>query len=138
MARHLLDTYTCIYWLKDRGGVRNRVDKHGGLKAMTVAAITVAELYVGAYFMRRSNPKGNDFSNLVTFLGRVNIIPYDSASAQRFGAVRSGIDDYDVRDNFDLSNACIALTSGYTLVTGNMKDYKRVRSLKAVTWITRP
>jgi tRNA(fMet)-specific endonuclease VapC len=45
---YLLDTDTCIYWLRNRQSVRERV-REVGWNQITIGVITVAELYYGAY-----------------------------------------------------------------------------------------
>lgn len=45
---YLLDTDICIYWLKNRQQVRERV-REIGWDQITICVITAAELYYGAY-----------------------------------------------------------------------------------------
>lgn len=49
---YLLDTDTCIYWIKDINSVRNKV-REIGWEQICICSITVAELYFGAYNSRR-------------------------------------------------------------------------------------
>jgi tRNA(fMet)-specific endonuclease VapC len=49
---YLLDTDTCIYWMKDINSVRNKV-REIGWEQICICSITVAELYFGAYNSRR-------------------------------------------------------------------------------------
>lgn len=44
---YLLDTDTCIYWLKNRQQVRDKV-REVGWNQITICVITAAELYYGA------------------------------------------------------------------------------------------
>lgn len=49
---YLLDTDTCIYWLRNRQSVRERV-REIGWNQISICVITVAELYYGAYNSNR-------------------------------------------------------------------------------------
>ncbi len=49
---YLLDTDTCIYWLRNRQSVRERVTQVGW-NQISICVITVAELYYGAYNFNR-------------------------------------------------------------------------------------
>lgn len=49
---YLLDTDTCIYWIKDINSVRTKV-REIGWEQVYICSITVAELYFGAYNSQR-------------------------------------------------------------------------------------
>ena len=48
MSDYVLDTDTCIYWLKGEGKIRRKTEKVGP-DNLTVTIITLAELRYGAY-----------------------------------------------------------------------------------------
>ncbi|MDM3863099.1 MAG: PIN domain nuclease, partial [Aphanizomenon gracile PMC644.10] len=45
---YLLDTDTCIYWIKNINSVRDKIQQIGW-EQISICNITVAELYFGAY-----------------------------------------------------------------------------------------
>lgn len=49
---YLLDTDTCIYWIKNISSVRTKVTQIGW-EQICICSITVAELYFGAYNSQR-------------------------------------------------------------------------------------
>jgi tRNA(fMet)-specific endonuclease VapC len=49
---YLLDTDTCIYWIKDINSVRTKV-REIGWEQICICSITVAELYYDAYHSQR-------------------------------------------------------------------------------------
>ena len=46
--KYLLDTDICIYWLKGKNSVRDRINQVGQGE-IAICDITVAELYFGVY-----------------------------------------------------------------------------------------
>ncbi|KHG40109.1 MULTISPECIES: type II toxin-antitoxin system VapC family toxin [Aphanizomenon] len=57
---YLLDTDTCIYWIKNINSVRDKIQQIGW-EQISICNITVAELYLGAY----NSQKVADFDLLI-------------------------------------------------------------------------
>jgi tRNA(fMet)-specific endonuclease VapC len=67
----------------------------------------------------------------VEFLARIRILPMDDDGLQRFHALRKS--KYRVGTN-DLKIAAIAQRFGATLVTRNLRDFKRIPGLRLKDW----
>ena len=97
-----------------------------------VSAITVGELYQGAY---ASPATERHLENIETrVLPAVTVLPFDAAVAKTFGRLRAEL--YAAGkplEDADLQIASTALYHGLTLVTGNLKHFQRVSDLELST-----
>ena len=76
MARqkYLLDTCICVYWLRDKFNVKDRIDSVG-LENCYISEIKVAELKFGReYGKLKGGPKYKD-QRLDEFFTAINVIP---------------------------------------------------------------
>ncbi|MBI5026642.1 MAG: type II toxin-antitoxin system VapC family toxin [Nitrospirae bacterium] len=96
--------------------------------------ITVGELVYGAY---KSNRPEYFLEKLDRFVWpNVNILPFDDESAYKYGKLRAEMEKKGrVVMEPDLRIASIALASGLTLVTGNIKHFLKIPGLKVENWI---
>ena len=93
-----------------------------------VSAITIGELYQGAY---GSAAKDRHLENIETrIIPAVTILPFDVATAKVFGRIRAEL--YALGkplEDADLQIAATALYHGLKLVTGNLRHFQRVPEL---------
>ena len=93
-----------------------------------VSAITIGELYQGAY---GSAAMARHLENIETrVIPAVTVLPFDVATAKVFGRIRAAL--YAAGqplDDADLQIAATALYHGLELVTGNVKHFRRVPEL---------
>jgi tRNA(fMet)-specific endonuclease VapC len=80
MIEYVLDTDTCIYWLKGNEGIRKNIG-HVGVDSLRATIITLAELKYGAY---NSQKVSENLENIAKFLRKVKILPLDYDAAERF------------------------------------------------------
>ena len=94
-----------------------------------VSAITVGELYQGAY---RSQARDRHLENIeLRVLPAVTVLPFDAATAKVFGAVRAMLELTGTRlDDADLQIAATALHHGLELVTGKLRHFERVPGIQ--------
>ena len=94
-----------------------------------VSAVTVGELYQGAY---RSEARDRHLENIEQrVLPAVTVLPYDIAVAKVFGQVRAALESAGTPlDDADLQIAATALYHGLELVTGNLRHFQRVPELQ--------
>jgi tRNA(fMet)-specific endonuclease VapC len=94
-----------------------------------ISAITVGELYHGAY---RSHAADRHVGNIEQrVLPAVTVLPYDSAVAKLFGGLRAELEAAGTRlDDADLQIAATAIHHGLDLVTGNIRHFARVPQLQ--------
>lgn len=129
---YLLDTDTCIYWMKNINSVRSKIEEIGWSQ-IYICHITVAELYFGAYNSQRVT---ENLSRVDNFLQDIEVISLDDRAGKMFGEVKARLRKIGqpVAD-FDLLIASIALTRNYILVTNNTRHYTRISALKLENWI---
>jgi len=97
-----------------------------------VTLITPGELYFGIF---RSAQVQKNLSRYRRFFAKVKLVPFTSAVAERFGAIKA---DLAVRGEIiadhDLWIAADALSAGATLVTNNTRDFARIPGLRIENW----
>ena len=99
---------------------------------LCISAITLAELEYGA--ANSSRPERNRLA-LLSFLSRIQVIPFDAQSARAYGDIRFALKKAGrmVGAN-DLLIAAHAKSLGMTLVTNNTREFERVEGLLLENW----
>lgn len=130
---YLLDTDTCIYWLKNITSVTNKIQTIGW-ENICICNITVAELYFGAY---NSQKVTENLTRAENFIQNIDVIALDNNAVKKFGELKAELRKIGqpVAD-FDLLIASVAITKKYTLVTNNTRHYSRIYELKLENWIS--
>ena len=130
--RYLLDTNICVHIIK-----RSPPDVYDRLKILPVgdvgvSAITYCELQFGV--ARSSKPDENQLA-LTEFLSPLEVRDFPSPAAIAAGKIRAHLHHAGTPiGNYDLLIAAHALHEGFTLVTHNVKAFKRVPGLKVENW----
>jgi predicted nucleic acid-binding protein len=93
------------------------------------SAVTVGELYKGAY---RSRRKGHHLTNIdERVLPAVTVLPYDVATARAFGEIRAKLEEAGtILADADLQIAATAIHHDLELVTGNLRHFERIPNLR--------
>ena len=96
-------------------------------------AITVGELLFG--IEKRGNQRlaevVRDF-----VAGSMRVLPFDRRAAERYGPLRALLEREGRRlGDPDLQIASIALARDLTLVTGNVRHFRRVPDLRVENWL---
>ena len=131
----LLDSNVCIALLNERPAqVRWRFEEtvEAGQKIF-VSTVVAFELWFGAHASTR---KGLNLTRLDTFLrGAVELIPFDEADARVAGEVRASLRTAgNPIGPYDVLIAGQALNRGFTLVTANVGEFRRVAGLQWEDW----
>ena len=93
-----------------------------------VSAVTVGELYQGAYSSTASERHIANIERRV--LPAVTVLPFDAAVAKTFGRIRAELFAAGKPlDDPDLQIAATAFYHGLHLVTGNAKHFRRIAGL---------
>lgn len=127
-AGYLLDTNVCIDFLLGRSAALAR--RMGeSLGALTVSAITAAELRVGS---RASPDPVGDGRRIDTFLSLMQVAPFDDAAARVYADVarQAGLR----RNSFDRLIGAQAVALDRVLVTRNGKDFDDIPGLRVEDW----
>jgi tRNA(fMet)-specific endonuclease VapC len=127
----LLDTDTCVYWLRGRESVRQHM-LNADPTVIVISIITLAELRYGAACS--AQPDANNQA-IDTFTGAIAVIGIDALVAQRFADIKADLRRRGaLLEDSDLFIAATALTLGVTLVTNNQEHFRRVPQLKLENW----
>jgi len=132
MIEYILDTDTCIYWLKGKEEVKRKVEKIG-VDNLRITIITLAELKYGAF---NSQKVSGNLKNINDFLGKVKVLLLDEDAAERFGKIKAGLRKTgQLIEDFDILIGSIALSHGGVLVTNNIEHFKRISGLSHENWV---
>lgn len=99
------------------------------------SSITLGELVYGAY--RLEGRAGALLEGLEkVLLPNLPVLPFDVAAARRYGEVRAHLERQGIaQGDADLRIASIALARGLTVVTGNVRHFRRVPGLQVENWL---
>lgn len=128
----LLDTNICIYVIKKKPATV--LNQFGNFTPADVgiSSITVFELMYGVYKSQR--PRKN-LAALNLFLTPLTIVDFDKDDATMCGKVRAELEAKgQLIGPFDLQIAAQALRRNLTLVSNNLREFRRVPHLKSLNW----
>ncbi len=130
--KFLLDTNTCIIYMRGKNTTLKQKLESTATKDIAVCSIVKAELFYGA--MKSANPERN-LTLQQEFLAQFTSLPFDDLATMTFGMVRSQLEALGTPIGaYDLQIAAIALTNKLTLVTHNTREFKRVDNLLIEDW----
>lgn len=96
-------------------------------------SITVAELIYGA---RRAGREALTARVEAVVRGAQTVLPFDTVAARRFGVLKAELESRgEPLAEPDLRIAAIVLSRGLTLVTRNVRHFRRVPGLAVENWI---
>ena len=130
--RYMLDTNIVSDLIRHPDGkVANKIRKLGA-DGLCLSIITAAELRFGAA-KRRSPHLSERVENI---LGEIDILPFAAPADQNYARIRNDLEaaGQPIGPN-DLLIAAHAVSVGAILVTGNTKEFKRVRGMKVENWL---
>ena len=117
----IMDTDHCVAVLRGRLDLRRWVQPD---ELLAITTISAGELAYGAH--KSAYPQEN-LARLDAFLTGLELLPFDEASARRYGALRAALERDSLRiSDLDLQIASIALENGVPLVTHNRQHFERL------------
>lgn len=130
--KYLLDTDTCVYLIKRHPPqVRERLRRHR-LSSVALSSIVVSELSWGA---AKSGSRRN-VEALDAFVAAFEVIAYDQAAAFAYGRLRAELERAGTPIGpMDMLIAAHALSLDLTLVTNNVREFRRVPGLRVENWV---
>jgi tRNA(fMet)-specific endonuclease VapC len=127
----MLDTDNVSFALRGEGRVAATILEHRPSE-LCISSITLAELRFGAE--RRKSAKLD--RAIAVFVGNVAVMPFDAECALTFGRIAADLAEKGAPiGEFDVLIAAHAMTLDVTLVTANVKHFKRVRGLSTANWL---
>lgn len=130
MPRYMLDADTVSYALRGQGLVAARLLEHQP-SDLCISSVTLAELHFGAEAKRSQKIR----RAIRTFTKDVAVVPFDAASAERFGVVAAALATRGQPIGvYDTLVAAQAVCLGLTFVTNNTRHFSRVPGLSVENW----
>mgnify|MGYP001081143869 CR=1 FL=1 len=131
MDKFILDTDTCIYWLKGNENIERSIIRHG-LGNIFITVITECELFYGAY---KSMKKDKNLAIVEELKTRIETLHTVSGIPSLYGKIKAELESKgQVLDDADMLISSIALLNNATLVTNNIEHFKRISGLKIENW----
>jgi len=129
---YLLDTNICIYAIKQKHEkvlvLLNKKSDEG----LYVSSLSVAELEFG---VQNSQQVERNRIALIKFLSYFNFLNFDSSAAIEYGRIKTELRKKgQLIGQIDLLLAAQAVNREMTLVTNNVKEFRRVKGLKVEDW----
>ncbi|NIA28443.1 MAG: PIN domain-containing protein [Actinobacteria bacterium] len=131
--RYLVDTDIIIYWLNNTCPQINKKIVQASDSRIFISAITIAELYYGAFnsFKQKDNCKLLD-----QLTQEINIINFDFASGKVFGKVKAELKKKgQMINDSDIFIAATAIEGKFILVSNNESHFTRIDGLKVENWV---
>ncbi len=130
--RLMLDTNICIYIIKKKPRrVIERLRKYA-ISDVTISAITLSELEYGV--TKSSRPEKNRDA-LCGFLAPIEIVPFDHRAAYQYGEIRTFLERKGIPIGaMDQLIAAHARSLSLTLVTNNIREFRRIPDLLLENW----
>jgi tRNA(fMet)-specific endonuclease VapC len=130
--RVLLDTNLCIAVIKQKPLQVQKHLYHHSVGDVGLSSITLAELQFG---VERSLHQKRNQQALDEFLLPLVIADFDAKAAGIYGKVRCELERKGTPiGSLDTLIAAHALSLNVTLVTNNLREFRRVANLKVVDW----
>jgi tRNA(fMet)-specific endonuclease VapC len=130
-VRHLLDTDACIWLLRGRTPMRERVQALSP-DDLAIATMTEAELRYGA--LKSLDPERDLARVEALLLAPIEILPFDRAAARVHAELRLALRATPIGER-DLVIASVAVAHGLTVVSGNARELGRVPGLRVENWM---
>lgn len=133
MKQYLLDTNICIFFLRKKYDVANRLRKVG-LQNIHISEITVGELLYGAACSMQKEKHIKQISNLLNLFKVESIYPVLPVYAETKALLRR---QGTMMDDFDLLIGATAKKYDMILVTENIRHLSHIPDVKIENWIDR-
>jgi tRNA(fMet)-specific endonuclease VapC len=130
---YMLDTNICIYVIKKRP--LGLLEKFNGVpkNSLCISVVTYAELLYG---VERSSSKKMNREIVQDFISRLIVLSWDMDAASLYGKLRTNLEkNGTLIGNMDLMIAAHALSQKCTLLSNNLREFKRVQGLKHENWV---
>ncbi len=132
MERFILDTDICIYWLKGNEDIEKKIIRHR-LENVFITVITECELFYGAF---KSQRKEKNLAVVENLRKKIRTLHTGEGVSHTYGKTKSDLDAKgQMLDDADILIVSIAFSNNATLVTNNIRHFKRIRGLKIENWM---
>jgi len=130
--RYMLDTNICIYVIKHKPEKVFQKLQEVDPSDVCISSVTYAELVHG---VEKSAAVDQNRLALSILLANIEILDFDVNAAEGYGKIRADLEKNGTPIGpLDMMIAGHARSLDYTLVTNNVKEFKRVSGLKIENW----
>lgn len=131
--RYMLDTNICIYLIKHKSlQVFEKLQEHNP-DEICISSVTYAELVHG---VEKSKAVERNRLALTILLANIEILDFDMKAAEEYGRIRADLEKKGTPIGpLDMMIAGHAKSLGYTVVTNNVGEFKRVEGLQYENWV---
>ena len=131
MLRYALDTSLCIEVLRNRPApLRERFNAEAD--GLSISSIGLTELLRGAAKSQRPVETRREVER---FAARLEVLPFDAAAAAHAADSRAILEKKGQGiGGYDLLIAGHARSRGLVVVTGNLREFRRVEGLRSENW----
>jgi tRNA(fMet)-specific endonuclease VapC len=131
--QYLLDTSICVFLLRQRYGVGEKV-LQAGVSNCFISELTYAELLYGAEYS--DYPEKNK-ALVNRLLSRIRVVPIKDAiplfAKEKARLRKAGT----LVEDFDLLIGATAVQGGFTMVTGNIRHFQHIEGIQLENWVVR-
>lgn len=132
MLRYMLDTNIIIYTINNRPPeIKQRFNAN--MAHLCISTVTLGELVYGAEKSRDPQRNQQVVDGLVA---RLEVLSFDAAAAHHLGQLRAELTKKGTPiGHYDEMIAAHARSAGLTLITNNLREFKRVPGLRLENWV---
>ena len=131
--RYMLDTNICIYLTKHRN--RRLLERFRACRIgeIGISSVVYSELRFGC---EGSRERDRSLEKLGELLAPIEIVPFGERAADAFGVIRQHLKERGRPVGpFDTLIAAHAIAESCTLVTHNLREFKRIPGLVVENWV---
>ncbi len=130
---YLIDTNICIYIMNNRPQEVIQKCRSVGVGNVYISSITTSEL---CYGVSKSQKVEENTKRLEEFLKPFTITSYSEKASYFYGKIRAQLEKQgNIIGPLDMLIAAHALSKDLTLVTNNIKEFSRIKTLKLENWV---
>ena len=131
--RYMLDTNICIYLIKHKPPQVFEILQEHNPDEICISSVTYAELVHG---VEKSKAVERNRLALTILLANIEILDFDMKAAEEYGRIRADLEKKGTPIGpLDMMIAGHAKSLGYTVVTNNVGEFKRVEGLQYENWV---
>jgi tRNA(fMet)-specific endonuclease VapC len=132
MLRFMLDTNLCIRVLRDRPAeLRERFNREA--EGLCVSSVILNELLYGA---EKSARPAHHRREVERFAARLAVLNFDAEAAAQAAEIRAVLERQgQMIGGYDVLIAGHARSRGLVVVTGNLREFRRVEGLRCEDWL---
>jgi tRNA(fMet)-specific endonuclease VapC len=132
MLQYMLDTNICIYVMKNYPPrLRERFNRLA--ERLCMSSITLSELQYGA---EKSARRLENLQAVEHFAARLEVLPFPAKAAMHYGQMRAELERRGKPAGpHDLLIAAHARAEGLTVVTNDVREFRRMPGLSVENWV---